>query len=205
MGLWLTVRSPNLFEAPTRKGKAFPLIMAAKSRERFTIDDFTIHEAKIYYLLLMLEVSFNSPQCGWMSIGFDEGVNEFHTTTAHAPHQSALPELMRIMASLADGGNPKNEFVLKWNRDPEEFDFSFVRDGDNVLIEIYQYPTDERDAAERELVFSHTGSVTEIVRAFGETFEQLYEDRETDEFEFNWRQPFPYREFESFKTAVTRS
>ena len=50
----------------------------------------------------MLEVSFNSPQCGWMSIGFDDGVNEFHTTTAHAPHELALPELMKILTSLAD-------------------------------------------------------------------------------------------------------
>ena len=41
-----------------------------------------------------LEVSFNSPQCGWMSIGFDDGVSEFHTTTAHAPHSKALSELL---------------------------------------------------------------------------------------------------------------
>ncbi len=45
----------------------------------------------------MLEVSFNSPQCGWMSVGFRDDVNEFHTTTAHAPHADALPELMRIL------------------------------------------------------------------------------------------------------------
>ena len=152
-----------------------------------------------------LEVSFNSPQCGWMSIGFDDGVSEFHTTTAHAPHQSALPELMRILTALADPTAPGSEFVLKWNRDPEEFDFRFARNGDDVLVEIYQYPTDERDATERELVFSHTGTVAEIIKAFGETFDQLYEDRDTDEFEFNWRQPFPYREFESFKAAMNRS
>ena len=150
------------------------------------------------------EVSFNSPQCGWMSIGFDDGVSEFHTTTAHAPHEFALPELMKILTSLADGNSPQNEYVLKWNRDPEEFDFRFVRNGADLLIEIYQYPTDERDLAERELVFSHHGTVAEAIASFGETFEQLYEDRETDEFEFNWRQPFPYKEFEEFKGRVNR-
>ena len=31
---------------------------------------------------------------------------------------------------------------------------------------------------------------------------QLYEDRDTDEFEFNWRQPFPYKEFEDFKKRI---
>lgn len=154
----------------------------------------------------MFEVSFNSPQCGWMSIGFEDGVNEFHTTTAHAPHESALPDLMRILteiggASTGREGAP-NEYVLKWNRDPEEFDFRFVRSGDAVTIEIYQYPTEDRDATERELVYSHTGTVVETLAAFAVTFEQLYEDRDTDEFEFNWRQPFPYDEFSKFKDIV---
>jgi len=139
-----------------------------------------------------------------MSIGFDDGVSEFHTTTAHAPHELALPELMKILTSLADGNESQNEYLLKWNRDPEEFDFRFARNGSDLLIEIYQYPTDERDAAERELVFSHSGPLADVVASFAATFEQLYEDRETDEFEFNWRQPFPYREFEEFKGRVNR-
>jgi hypothetical protein len=149
-----------------------------------------------------LEVSFNSPQCGWMSIGFEDGVKEFHTTTAHAPHETALPELMRILTALADPASPQNEYLLKWNRDPEEFDFRFVRDGENLLIEIYQYPTEERDDTEREQVYSHRGTVKGVIAAFAETFEQLYEDRDTDEFEFNWRQPFPYAAFEEFKTRI---
>jgi len=149
-----------------------------------------------------LEVSFNSPQCGWMSIGFEDGVNEFHTTTAHAPHETALPDLMRILTAIADPVGSQSDLVLQWNRDPEEFDFRFVRDGESLLIEIYQYPTEDRDATERELVYSHMGSVDETVAAFAETFEQLYEDRDTDEFEFNWRQPFPYKEFEEFKKRI---
>lgn len=147
----------------------------------------------------MFKVSFNSPQCGWMSIGFSDGVNEFHTTTAHAPHETALPELMRILTKVAEPASSENDFLLKWNRDPEEFDFQFVRTGGSVKIEIYQYPTDERDSSERELVFSHEGAVSETIDAFGTTFEQLYADRETDEFEFNWRQAFPYHAYEEFK------
>ena len=152
----------------------------------------------------MLEVSFNSPQCGWMSIGFDDGVSEFHTTTAHAPHAGALPELMAILTHLASPLSNQDEYVLKWNRDPEEFDFRFVRDGEQLTIEIYQYPTDDREVTERELVFAHKGTVADVVRAFAVTFDQLYADRDTDEFEFNWRQPFPYAEFEKFKISSNR-
>jgi hypothetical protein len=87
---------------------------------------------------------------------------------------------------------------------PEAFDFRFVRNGNDLLVEIYQYPTDDRDANERELVFAHNGRVDDIVKSFSETFEQLYEDRDTDEFEFNWRQPFPFAEFERFQTVFNR-
>lgn len=148
-----------------------------------------------------LEVSFNSPQCGWMSIGFGDGVNEFHTTTAHTPHETALPDLMRILTRIADPAG-ENEFLLNWNRDPEEFDFHFVRLGENVKIEIYQYPTDKRDHEERQLVFSHVGPVDETTAAFGQTFDQLYLDRETDEFEFNWRQPFPDNDYDEFRRKI---
>lgn len=146
-----------------------------------------------------LEVSFNSPQCGWMSIGFGDGADEFHTTTAHAPHEQALSELLRILTDLLDGNSTESESVLHWNRNPEEFDFVFKRDGKNVLLEIYQYPGETREATERERVFSHEGKIRDVCRAFHATFAQLYEDKDTDEFEFNWRQAFPYQEYEEFK------
>jgi hypothetical protein len=152
-----------------------------------------------------LEVSFNSPQCGWMSIGFDDGAFEFHTTTAHAPHERALPVLLQILSALLDENSKQNEYLLQWNRNPEEFDFRFVRDGENLTLEIYQYPTDKRSDDEREMVFRHTGKIREVCAAFAETFNQLYEDRNTDEFEFNWRQPFPQAEFEKFESILKSS
>ena len=145
----------------------------------------------------MLEVSFNSPQCGWMSIGFKDGENEFHTTTAHAPHETALADLMRILTNLADVELDETDFVLKWNRDPEAYDFHFYRELGNFILEIYQFPTDDRTAP-CSLVYSYVGELQPSLAAFAETFKQLYEDRDTDEFEFNWRQPFPYSEYEEF-------
>jgi hypothetical protein len=150
----------------------------------------------------MLEISFNSPQCGWMSIGFADGESEFHTTTAHAPHEFALHELMSILSAISNRASGENEYLLKWNRDPEEFDFVFVRNAEKLALEIYEYPSGERDAAERRLAFSHTGAVAEVCAAFAETFAQLYADRNTDEFEFNWRQPFPYKEYRAFVEAI---
>ncbi len=149
-----------------------------------------------------LEVSFNSPQCGWMSIGFDDGVNEFHTTTAHAPHEKALPDLLKILTHVASSNGSRDTHLLKWNRDPEEFDLEFRCDGEDLVLKIYEYPTEDREKAERQLVFEHTGKAADIVGSFETTFDQLYADRETDEFEFNWRQPFPIAEFKDFKSKL---
>ena len=149
-----------------------------------------------------LEVSFNSPQCGWMSIGFDDGSAEFHTTTAHAPHEKALAELLRILTDLLSKDSTNDEYILHWNRNPEEFDFRFVRAAENVMLEIYQYPTDERETTEREKVFAHEGKIKEVCAAFYQTFAQLYEDRNTDEFEFNWRQPFPFEDYAKLESRI---
>jgi hypothetical protein len=149
-----------------------------------------------------LEVSFNSPQCGWMSIGFDDGAAEFHTTTAHAPHEKALAELLRILSDLLEENADDTEYLLHWNRNPEEFDFRFAREGNDLLLEIYQYPTGERETAEREKVFAHNGKIKEVCAAFYQTFAQLYEDRDTDEFEFHWRQPFPFEDYAKFENKI---
>ncbi len=149
-----------------------------------------------------LEVSFNSPQCGWMSIGFSSGEKEFHTTTAHAPHEKALPELLDILSHLIDIDTHEFEKTLKWNRNPEEFDFVFRKDAKHTSIEIIEYPTDERDRQNSEIVFKYVGNAKEICRAFYKTFEQLYVERFNDEFEQNWHQPFPLEEYENFKGKI---
>lgn len=146
-----------------------------------------------------LKVSFNSPQCGWMSIGFADAKSEFHTTTAHAPHRDALPDLMKTLTDLLGENANGQETLVQWNRDPEEFDFWFSRANGKIRIEIWQYPTGRRLNAAREIVFRHEGEARQVAAAFYETFEQMYEDRETDEFEQNWRQPFPVEAFERFK------
>ena len=150
-------------------------------------------------------VSFNSPQCGWMSIGFEGGGAEFHTTTAYTPHANALTEIMDGLRSLLESPAEKDDFVILWSRNPEAFDFHFKRDGKNVRLEIFQFPSFSRPETEREKVFEFEGDALEICRAFYETFAQMYEDRNTDEFEQNWRQPFPQEAFERFNQSLQKA
>ena len=144
-----------------------------------------------------LEVSFNSPQCGWMSIG----ESEFHTTTAHTPHTRALAELLNGLSSFLESRVQRDEFEVDWSRNPEEYKLFFRRWETTVHFHVVEYPPSEQPT-EGEIVFTHHGQVNDVSAAFYQTFAQLYEDRETDEFEFNWRQPFPLEEFRRFENAL---
>ena len=137
-----------------------------------------------------------------MSVGFDDGGREFHTTTAYTPHTHALPEILNGLSSLLDRQSERDAFVIAWSRNPEAYDLLFNRDGETVDFRVVEYPTTDRQEEECETVFAWQGNVREFCQAFHATFEQLYEDRDTDEFEFNWRQPFPYKEFEEFKRKL---
>ncbi|HEX8370207.1 MAG TPA: hypothetical protein VF604_16790 [Pyrinomonadaceae bacterium] len=149
-----------------------------------------------------LEVSFNSPQCGWMSIGFDDGLSEFHTTTAYTPHSRALSEILRGLSALLTAETPKDEFVVEWSRNPEAYNLYFKRDADRVNFKVIEYPSFNRLETEGETVFSYSGNVKEFCQSFYETFQRLYEDRDTDEFEFHWRQAFPLAEYEIFESNL---
>ena len=149
------------------------------------------------------QVSFNSPQCGWMSIGFSSGDNEFLTTTAHAPHSRALPELLEILTELLSDNSLKTDFLLKWNRNPEEFDFMFRKvDIHSVNFQIFQFPTEKRQSSEK--VFEITCEINEFAEAFHTTYLHLKEDIDTDAFVQNWHQPFPFDEFSAFERALKK-
>lgn len=149
-----------------------------------------------------LEVSFNSPQCGWMSIGFANDTSEFHTTTAYTPHSRALPEILKGLSSLLEPTPAADEFIVAWSRNPEAYDLRFNRTGAAVRFELIEYPTFDRRKTDSRLVFSHQGTARDVCEAFYATFAQLYADKDTDEFEFNWRQSFPFAEYEQFENKM---
>ncbi len=149
-------------------------------------------------MLGKLNVSFNSPQCGWMSIGFANVESEFNTIVANSPYENALPELLTAIADLVESND--FDYVLKWNRDPEEFDFRLSRKGIVTTIEIIEYPNEERENG--EIVFVHKGDSFQTAKSFYTTFEQLFWERNIDEFINNWHHPFPYEEFKRLKELV---
>ena len=144
--------------------------------------------AKDYRMNPKLRVSFNSPQSGFMSIGLKAGQESFVTAVAHAPYDS-LRDLIKALLALLDG---KNSVRIKWNREPEEYDFELRRAGDEVQLSVTRYPNHRRLKSKSALVFSHkAASPRDICEPFWKALRELHRDINVDEFDKNWRREFP--------------
>ena len=110
---------------------------------------------------------------------------------------ASLEELMRALTAILKG-QPKA--AVRWNEEPEEFDFVFRRNDGGAEIEVIRYPSHKRLAG--ETVFRATGTVSEICSPFWETLSQIKQDLATDEFARNWRREFPAKEFAALERAI---
>jgi hypothetical protein len=134
-----------------------------------------------------LRVSFNSPQSGFMSIGLKSGKENFVTAVAHKPYDS-LRDLIKAISGLLGG---ESKVTVKWNREPEEYDFELHRNGNEAELNIIRYANHRRLKKKREIVFSHKASVASMCESFSKALSDLHADKDVDEFEKNWRREFP--------------
>ncbi|MCA1593565.1 MAG: hypothetical protein LC754_13130 [Acidobacteria bacterium] len=83
-----------------------------------------------------LDVSMESPQSGWMSLRLRVGAQSFVAVMSHAPHDS-LAELMQGLTALLSG---ETTVTVKWNAEPEEYDFIFSARGERVELRVVHFP-----------------------------------------------------------------
>lgn len=144
------------------------------------------------------KVSLESPQSGWMSLRLAGADGSFVAVMSHAPYDS-LGELIRGMTALLNAGTG---FSVKWNAEPEQFDFEFKPVGDEVELNVVRYVGRGRAADARARVFTFRGTRAEICRPFWREFKRLRDRRDTDVFEQNWRRAFPEAELDDFTQAL---
>ena len=142
-------------------------------------------------------VSFESPQSGWMSVRLRAGESEFVTVVSYTPYDS-LRELLAGLAALAEN---RHHSTIRWNAEPEEFDFEFAaRDGGAGSLRVVRYPDHARAGGEE--VFSYGGPLRDLCLPFLVELRDLRERGETDGFEFNWRRHFPADELRRLDAAL---
>ena len=147
-----------------------------------------------------LRVSMESPQSGWMSLSLRAGEDALLMVAAYAPYDS-LRDLIEALSAMLTGSR---NMTVRWNCEPEEFDFKLTTRARNVWLNVIRYPDHHSRQEESEEVFSLCGSKLEICLPFWRALRDLGRRVSTDVFESNWKRKFPQRELQQL-TRLIRS
>ncbi|MGB7923222.1 MAG: hypothetical protein WCF57_08260 [Pyrinomonadaceae bacterium] len=147
-------------------------------------------------------VSMESPQSGWMSLSLKAGEESLVMAASYAPYDS-LRDLIEGLSALLNGSEA---VTVKWNCEPEEFDFKLTAQGgvNGVEFKAIRYANHRRRQRDSRLVFSLRGSKLDVCLPFWTALRDLQRRISTDVFASNWKREFPQRELQQL-TRLIRS
>lgn len=133
-----------------------------------------------------------------MSLRLRADGQEFVTVVAHTPYDS-LRDLVLALACLTDADC---FMTVKWNSEPDEYDFNFMARDAQAQLDVLHHPDHRRIADDASLVFSFRGPKAELCRAFWQELQDLRSRTEQDEFDRQWRRDFPEAEMEKLTKKI---
>ena len=145
-----------------------------------------------------LRVSLESPQHGFMSLRLTSGNESFVAVVSHEPYDS----LRDLIAALCDVLAGKTEAIVKWNSEPEEYDFRLAAKGASVQLDVIRYPDHRRLKAASSTVFKLSASRLDACWPFWKELRDLHRRALQDEFDRQWRREFPEREMQEFTKRI---
>ena len=148
----------------------------------------------------IFHISLESPQCGWMALAVRGGGAEVRYGAARAPYDS-LGVLLRGLKALLEG---QTALTVKWNAEPEEYDWHFTVDGEQITLAINYFPDHRRAAGESREIFVHSLPLKDLCRAVEAETRELQARAERDVFASNWQRPFPAPELAELSAALAR-
>ena len=118
---------------------------------------------------------------------------------SYQPYDS-LRDLIESLSALLSGS--QQDVTVKWNCEPEEFDFRMKAEDDRVELLVVRYPNHRRSRGSGRVVFSYRGSKWDVCLPFWKELRDLRIRASTDVFESNWRRKFPQHELQQFTTLI---
>lgn len=139
-----------------------------------------------------------SPQHGFMSLRLSGDHESFVAVVSHEPYDS-LRDLIKALCAALSGDS---DIIIKWNSEPEEFDFKLAAHGETVELEIIRYPDHRRLNESASLVFSFRGTKLEAGLPFWKELRDLHRRTRQDEFARQWRREFPEGEMQELTKRI---
>lgn len=142
------------------------------------------------------KVSIESPQSGFVSMSLEAAGQRFVSSFACRPYDS-LRDLAESLAALLSGADTA---LVKWNVEPEEYDFRVSARGEAVEFKVVRYPDHRRRGG--RAVFALDCTRLEFCRPFWRELRELRRRSETDAFAQNWRREFPEEQLRRLTKAL---
>ena len=145
-----------------------------------------------------LFVSLESPQHGFMSLRISGGEESFVAVVCRAPYDS-LRDLIKALCDVLKGAGDR---LIKWNGEPEEFDFKLTAQEDSLKLDIIRYPDHRRSPETSSAVFSFRGSSLDVCWPFWKELRDLQRRTTQDEFDRQWKREFPEKEMQELTKEI---
>jgi hypothetical protein len=137
-----------------------------------------------------LKAEFATPENGWTKVRLSAGDSFYQFFPSYTPYDS-FNELLNSLLKILDG-NP--EAIVRWNDEPTEHKFVFNSKDGQITFKVYEIINSIVAGKAVEERFAFIGSQNEVLRPFWKGLRDMQSKQDTDEFERQWRSPFPKKE-----------
>lgn len=145
-----------------------------------------------------LRVSIESPQSGWMAMSLHAGDQTLAMSVSHSPADSLL-DLMDALSAVLTGGEEK---IVRWNCEPDEYDFIFTTASDEVQFDVAHFPDHRRKGIDAQTVLSLQDSALRVCLPFWTALRDLRRRVVVNEFARHWRRDFPNGAMQRLTKAI---
>lgn len=135
------------------------------------------------------KVRFHDVKNGWMTVVITSFEQSLSFSASYTPYDS-IQELVNALFDFLSWS--ESESVVRWNEQPNEYQFIFVNAGGKAEFKVYEI-SQRVSGKSLEPVFSVSGSHLQIALPFWRALRDL-ETTPAHNYEAEWRKSFPSRE-----------
>lgn len=147
--------------------------------------------------LQRLRIDLDRPVSGWLKVELGSGDQNYIFYPSHVPYDS-IRELVDALLKILDGDD---KAIVRWNDEPVEHEFVFEPKGDQVDFRVYLINL-AVIAKERVQVFLFNDAIQNVVGQFWKALRAMESRQSYEEYEKQWREPFPVREMTELTKRV---
>jgi len=146
-----------------------------------------------------LKAAFDDPEHGWVGLTISRGGEAVTIITSYTPNDPFLDLTNALYNLFLYDGEAK--VVLHYGSN--EYELRFLREGDVVRLDVYEYPDRLRGVGRGERFFEASGSYEDICLPFWRALRNLQGRFSEEELNARWHRPFPSKEINGL-TALLR-